>query len=194
MNIKAIIEGILFVIGDEGITIDNLVKIIECTEEEVKENLSLLRKDYENDDRGIRISFLGNAFKLTTKDIHKEYYEKLIMDSKTYNLTNAALEILAIVAYNEPITRMKIDEVRGVNSSQTLRKLVAIGFIKEAGKANVLGRPNLYKTTNEFLDYFGLATKNDLPTLKEVEEVTDEEKDLYTSSYKDLREKETINS
>ncbi len=185
MKFKGIIEGILFVVGDEGITLKELTEVLNSNEAEVKENLSALQKDYEKEDRGIRISFLGNKFKLTTKSEHKEYYEKLLLETKTYSLSNAALETLAIIAYNEPITRIKIDEIRGVNSSQIIRKLVAFGLIKEAGKADTIGRPNLYKTTNEFLDYFGLATKADLPILDDIKEITIEEKELYTSIYRE---------
>lgn len=185
MNLEGIIEGILFVVGDEGISLESLTKILEIDEEKIKESLVNLRKEYETDNRGIRISFLGNTFKLTSKKEHKEYFEKLLMDSKTYTLSNAALETLAIVAYKEPITRLKIDEIRGVNSSGIVRKLVAMNFIKECGKAPSIGRPNLYKTTNDFLDYFGLATKEDLPKLNFKEEETDEEKELYTSMYKE---------
>jgi len=148
MKLKGIVEGILFVVGDEGITLNELSNIMDKTEKELKEVLSNLQKDYENEDRGIRISFLGNKFKLTTKSEHKEFYEKLIIDTKTYSLSNAALETLAIIAYNEPITRIKIDEIRGVNSSQIIRKLVSIGLIKEAGKADSIGKPNLFKITN----------------------------------------------
>ncbi len=185
MNLEGIIEGILFVVGDEGISLESLTKILEIDEEKIKESLVNLRKEYESDNRGIRISFLGNTFKLTSKKEHKEYFEKLLMDSKTYTLSNAALETLAIVAYKEPITRLKIDEIRGVNSSGIVRKLVAMNFIKECGKAPSIGRPNLYKTTNDFLDYFGLATKEDLPKLNFKEETNDEEKELYTSMYKE---------
>ena len=185
MNLKGVIEGILFAVGDEGITLKDLVSIIGAPVEEIKNTLVGLKNDYEKEDRGIRITFLGNAFKLTTKKEHKEYFEKLLMDTKTYELSDAALEVLAIVAYNEPITRIKIDEIRGVNSSGVLRKLVAMNFIKECGKADTIGRPNLYKTTNDFLDYFGLATKEDLPKLVVKEEVEEEDKDLYTSTYKD---------
>lgn len=187
MNYKGLIEGILFVVGDEGITLKKLSEIIELSEDETKENLSLLQKAYENDDRGIRISFLGNAFKLTTKSIHKKYYEKLVIERGSQTLSTAALEVLAIIAYNEPITRIKVDELRGVNSVQIIRKLVSRNFIKECGKDKTIGRPNLYKTTNEFLDYFGLASKNDLPTLEMIQE-EDNEVDLYKSNYKEEKE------
>lgn len=186
MNLKSVTEGILFVVGDEGITLEELSDTLGVSESEVKEILSNLRHDYESNERGLRISFLGNTFKLTTKSEHKMYYEKLVTDSKTFTLSNASLEVLAIIAYNEPITRVKIDEIRGVSSSQIVRKLLARGFIKECGKDNSIGKPNLYKTTNEFLDYFGLATKEDLPKLDIKDSPVDNsEVELYKSNYKE---------
>ena len=185
MNLKSVTEGILFVVGDEGITLKELSDTLGVSENEVKEILSNLRHDYESNERGLRISFLGNTFKLTTKSEHKMYYEKLVTDSKTFTLSNASLEVLAIIAYNEPITRVKIDEIRGVSSSQIVRKLLARGFIKDCGKDNSIGKPNLYKTTNEFLDYFGLATKEDLPKLDIKDSPVDNsEVELYKSNYK----------
>ena len=146
-----------------------------------------LKKDYEKPDRGLRISYLGNRFKLTTKEEHREYYEKLVTDTKSSGLSNPALEVLAVIAYNEPITRLKIDEIRGVNSSQLVRRLLARGFIKICGKDDSIGKPNLYKTTNEFLDYFGLATINDLPKFKNGND--NEELDLYLTKYNEDEEK-----
>ncbi len=185
MNLKAVLEGILFIVGDEGTTIKEISDILSISEEEVKNLLLELKKDYEDNSRGLRISYLGNAFKLTTKEEHKEYYEKLVIDTKTSNLSNASLEVLAVIAYNEPVTRLKIDEIRGVNSSQIVRRLLARGFIKVCGKDDSIGRPNLYKTTNEFLDYFGLSSKNDLPEIKMEEKINDDNTDLYDSTYKE---------
>jgi segregation and condensation protein B len=185
VNYKAVVEGILFVVGDEGVSIDNIASVLDISEEEVKEILMDLRKDYESDNRGIRISFLGNTFKLTTKSEHKEYYERLISDTKTYTLSDAAIETLAVIVYNEPVTRIQVDEIRGVNSAQMIRKLHAIGLVKEVGRADTLGRPILYKTTNDFLDYFGLATKEDLPKLETSNYEETELKDLYKSNYKE---------
>ena len=185
MNLKAVLEGILFIVGDEGTTIKEMSKVLEVSEEDVKSLLLELKKDYENTDRGLRISYLGNAFKLTTKEEHKEFYEKLVTDNKTTNLSNAALEVLAVIAYNEPITRLKIDEIRGVNSSQIVKRLVARGFVKVCGKDETIGRPNLYKTTNDFLDYFGLSSKEDLPKIINEEKVENEVGDLYDSTYKE---------
>ena len=165
MNYKAVIEGILFIVGDEGISLQEISNILNIGIEDVKNSLIELKKDYDDEGRGLRISFLGNAFKLTTKEEHKEYYEKLVTDTKNNGLSNAALEVLAVIAYNEPITRIEIDEIRGVNSSQIVRRLLARGFIKICGKKDTIGKPSLYKTTNEFLDYFGLSSSSDLPEI-----------------------------
>ena len=185
MNKKAILEGILFIVGDEGIKIDEIKNILEVNDDEIKELLMSLKKDYENDDRGLRISYLGNSFKLTTKEEHREYYEKLITDNKTTTLSNAALEVLAVIAYNEPITRLKVDEIRGVNSAQIVRRLLARGFIKICGREDSIGKPNLYKTTDDFLDYFGLSSKNDLPEIIFNKTDSSENTDLYETSYKE---------
>lgn len=185
MNLEGVLEGILFVVGDEGVTLDRICEIMSITKEEVKTLLSSLQKTYEEANRGIRISFLGDAFKLTTKQEHKEYYEKLVMDSQSNTLSEAALEVLAIIAYNQPITRVEIDEMRGVSSIYVIRRLLAKGLIKESGKSTMPGRPNLYKTTSDFLDYFGLATIGDLPTIDLSKYNVDEEKELFTSIYKE---------
>lgn len=185
---KAVLEGLLFVVGEDGLTFEQIEDVLEISEEESKELLMELKKDYEDDNRGLRIDFLGNRFKLTTKFEHREYYQKLIENPETNVLSQSALETLAIIAYNEPITRVEIDKLRGVGSVQMVRKLVAKGFIKEVGRSDLPGRPILYETTSDFLDYFGLATIEDLPDMRDfleenesVEE--DNESDLYTSKY-----------
>ena len=185
MNLKAVLEGILFIVGDEGTTLKEMAVVLGVSEEEVKSLLMELKKDYEDEGRGLRISYLGNAFKLTTKEEHKEYYEKLVTDSRTTNLSNAALEVLAVIAYNEPVTRLKIDEIRGVNSSQIVRRLLARGFIKVCGREESIGKPNLYKTTDDFLDYFGLSSKEDLPQIIVETKYENENPDLYDSTYKE---------
>lgn len=184
---KAILEGLLFVVGEEGLTIDQIEDVLEIDEESSKNLIMELKKDYEDESRGLRIDFLGNRFKLTTKFEHKEYYQKLIENPETNTLSQAALETLAIIAYNEPITRVQVDAIRGVGSVSIIRKLVAKGFIKESGRSDMPGRPILYETTNEFLDYFGLSSTEDLPDISEIvsEEVddVDDNNDLYTSKY-----------
>ena len=184
---KAILEGLIFVVGEDGLTLDQIGDVLELNEDESKELVAILKKEYEDKRRGLRIDFLGNKFKMTTKFEHKEYYQKLIENPETNFLSQAALETLAIIAYNEPITRVQVDSIRGVGSTSIIRKLVAKGFIKESGRSDMPGRPILYETTHEFLDYFGLSSIDDLPKindiLEEAEEDEDSNTDLYTSKY-----------
>ena len=184
MKLQGVLEGLLFVVGDEGLTIDQICESLNIDEEAAKELLLNLKKSYDDEDRGIRVSFLGNAFKLTTKSEHKEFYQKLLLNEETNILSDAALETVAIIAYNQPITRAEVDELRGVSTGQIIRKLVAKGLVKEVGKSTMPGRPNLYGTTHEFLDYFGMSSIDDLPQLPSNEE-KEEEGDLFTSIYKD---------
>lgn len=184
MNKLAILEGLLFVVGDDGLTIKQICEIMELSLEEGRDLVIELKKTYEDENRGIKINILGDRFKLSTKKEHREYYQKLIETPDSNGLSQAALETLAIVAYNEPLTRMEVDEIRGVNSRDMLRKLVAKGLVKEEGRSDLPGRPILYATTNEFLDYFGLANKEELPKFeKQVEEAVEDDTDLYHSKY-----------
>lgn len=183
---KAVLEGLLFVVGEDGLTIEQIEEVLEINEDEAKELVMELKKDYESETRGLRIDFLGNRFKITTKFEHKEYYQKLLENPETNTLSQAALETLAIIAYNEPITRVQVDAIRGVSSAPIIRKLVAKGFIKESGRSELPGRPILYETTNEFLDYFGLSSTEELPNIEEIineSEESDESTDLYSSKY-----------
>ena len=189
MKNKAVLEGLLFVVGEDGLTLDQIVEVLDINEDEAKALVQDLKHSYEEEDRGLRIDYLGNRLKLTTKYEHREYYQKLLENPETNILSQAALETLAIIAYNEPITRVEVDKIRGVSSSQMIRKLVAKGLIKESGRSELPGRPILYETTNEFLDYFGLKSMDELPDMEkyidEANEEIDEEQDLYTSKYKD---------
>lgn len=181
---EGIIEGLLYVQGDLGLTINQIEDILEITEEEAKKLVLNLKNYYEEDNRGLRINYLGNTIKLTTKEEHQKYYQKLLESPSSNNLSESALEVLAIIAYNEPITRGDLEKLRGVDSTYVLRRLLAKGLIKECGKSDLPGRPILYKTTDDFLDYFGLASIKDLPNIELLEE-DNSPKDLYTSIYKE---------
>lgn len=181
---EAIIEGLLYVQGDIGLTIKDIMNILEIDEDTAKRTVLSLKNYYDENKRGLRINFLGNTIKLTTREEHKEYYAKLLENPSSNGLSNSAIETLAVIAYNEPITRGEVDAFRGVDSSYVMRRLLAKGLIKECGKSDTPGRPILYKTTDEFLDYFGLASKEDLPSIEMLTE-DKEEKDLYTSIYKE---------
>ncbi len=183
-NKLAALEGLLFVVGDDGLSINQMMEILEIEHDEAVRLIDKLKMSYEDKKRGIRIHFLGNTFKLTTKSEHKKYYEKLLVNEDNNRLSNNALETLAIVAYNEPITRIEVDDIRGVQSGPMIRKLVAKGLLKECGKSDLAGRPILYKTTSEFLDYFGLSDISELPKVDLIKQEKDEV-DLYQSKYEE---------
>ena len=179
-----ILEGLLFVIGDEGLTLDQIKDMLNISEEDCKEVVRLLRDKYKNEDSGIQLVFLGNSFKLSTKREHKDYYQKLVENPTTNTLSQAALETLAIIAYNEPITVQEIENIRGVSSRDIVKRLAAKGFLKEEGKREGLVRATTYVTTSDFLDYFGLSSKDELPKFEEIVEKNDEV-GLYDSKYKE---------
>lgn len=180
-----VLEGLLFVTGDDGLSLDDVVKLLEVTKDEALKLLEQYKKSLEFENRGLKLVYLGNKYKLTTKEEHKKYYELLVDKTVSGSLSQSALETLAIIAYNEPITVGQIDEVRGVSSRDMVRKLLFKGLIDVAGKSDLPGKPMLYKTTNKFLDYFNLSSKDELPEISMNEEISEEEKDLFISRYKE---------
>ena len=182
---KAIIEGLLFVKGSDGLSLEEIVKLTNKDIKEIKIALKELYDDYQSEERGIQLELLGNKYKLTTKEIHKDIYKQLVFEEENSNLSQSAIETLAIIAYNEPITRIEIDEIRGVNSSYVVRKLLLKNLIQEVGRAELAGHPKLYGVTNDFLDYFGLNSVKDLPELEPIEEIENDETNLFDSKYKE---------
>ena len=180
-----VLEGLLFVTGDDGLKLEDVEKILEVTKDDALKLLEQYKKTLEFENRGLKLVYLGNRYKLTTKEEHKKYYELLVDKIVSSTLSQSALETLAIIAYNEPISVGMIDEIRGVSSRDMVRKLLFKGLIDMAGRSDLPGKPMLYKTTNKFLDYFNLSSKDELPELNVPEEMTDEEKDLFISRYKE---------
>lgn len=163
-KIKGVIEAILFAAGRE-VKISELMSSLELSSEEIINAVESLKLDYQNENRGLSIINLNDAYQLCTK---KEYYEYIypIFDKRNKpNLSNAALETLSIIAYNPHITRAEIESIRGVNSDGTIYKLLDYELIEEAGKLDAPGRPTTYKTTNEFLKMFGISSLDELPDL-----------------------------
>lgn len=179
---SSIIEAILFAVGEEGLSKEEIANILEIDEEQVEKELNNLQEIYK--DRGIELKILGNKYKLITKAEYKDYIKKLT-DVVSNNLSKSALETLAIIAYNEPVTRIQIDDIRGVNSSQMIRNLISKGFIEDIGRSDLPGKPMLYKTTNHFLDYFNLSSKEDLPKIVNEEIEVLEDEDLFLTRYKE---------
>lgn len=172
----SIIESLLFVSG-EPIDIKQIASIIECSIKFTKELMAEMIKHYEEESRGITIIKVNESYGLVTKSKNSDYVEKLLGTNSRQSLSQAALETLAIIAYKQPITRIDIDEIRGVKSDRALTTLVQKGLIKESGRLDVPGRPILYGTTEEFLKYFGLEDLNSIPYLDDlVGDNIDEEK------------------
>jgi segregation and condensation protein B len=183
MNKQAITEGLLFVMGDEGLSPEDIAILLEVTEDEGKTLLDNLTKDLEQEVRGLMLKKLGDKYKLTTKPVHKEYYQKLVESEINNTLSQAALETLAIIAYNQPVTRTVVNDIRGVESSSMFRRLINRGFIEETGRSNTPGKPFLYITTNQFLDYFNLSSLEELPDIDFNISEEGLETDLYTTKY-----------
>jgi segregation and condensation protein B len=184
-NLVGVLEGLLFVAGDEGISIVELSETLELSQTDVLELIERLKKEYENPNRGLQIRILANRYKLTSKREHGEFFKKLVESPSNSSLSQAALETLAIVAYQQPITRTEIEDIRGVKTEKPIQTLVSKYLIKEVGRAEGTGRAILYGTTSEFLDYFGLKNIKELPPLPQdlkMEEV-EEEVDLFFSKF-----------
>lgn len=187
---KAVIEGLLFASGDEGITVKQIAKIIETTESTVLHILNELAYDYEHTDRGVMMTESKGVYYLTTKPEHSEYYKKLLETPHTTQMSQAALETLAIIAYKQPITRTEIEEIRGVKSDRPVQTLLSRELIEEVGRKDTIGRPMLFATTKDFLTYFGLTSLDELPPLPEdlTKEDIEQEAHLFFQNRDDVNQ------
>ncbi|MCM3566738.1 SMC-Scp complex subunit ScpB [Neobacillus mesonae] len=192
INWTGILESLLFAAGDEGLTLKQIVEVLQVNEPEANEIIEELKQEYaKNDNRGLVLIQLAGTYQLATKKENADYLKKLVDSPNTSALSQAALETLAIVAYKQPITRAEIEEIRGVKTERPLHTLMAKALIKEAGRAEGTGRAYLYGTTKEFLDYFGLKSLEELPKLpdKVEDDYVQEEADLFFEKFQ-----ETLNS
>lgn len=163
-KLKAVIEAVLFAAGKE-VNIKELMSVLEISKEELTNIIFEMQEDYKHENRGIEIIKVEDSYQLASK---KELYEYLyqIFDKRNKpNLSQAALETLAIIAYNPKITRAEIESIRGVNSDGTMYKLLEYDLIESVGKLDAPGKPTMYSTTLNFLKMFGLNSLNELPEL-----------------------------
>lgn len=176
-KLKSIIEGLLFMAGDEGLTKRQLADILELDADFASELVYDLQRDLQREERGIQIAEVASAYRMTTHPDHAPYFERMAYTPTRAQLSQAALETLSIVAYRQPITRIDIEEIRGVKCDRAIQSLVSKDLIEEVGRADAIGRPILYGTTKAFLDYFGLASIKELPEPKhmDVEDALDEQ-------------------
>lgn len=185
MSKLAEIEALLFVAGEDGLRVRQLADLLSIPPTGVIQSLEKLAEKYRKDeDSSLALLETSNAYKIVTKqdfaDLLREYSKAPINQS----LSRAALETLSIIAYKQPITRIEVDEIRGVNSSGAISKLQIFDLIRENGKKEVLGRPNLYVTTDYFFDYMGINSLEELPVVEETELIT-EESQLFAERIED---------
>ena len=182
VRMRAVLEGLLFLTGDDGLTIRQAAAAMDLKPSEVEELFDELQKYYTSDERGFEIERYGDRYRFLSKAVVHDYAKKLFSLNKDAKLSNAALETLAIIAYKQPVTRVEIEEIRGVGADVMLRKLEARGLIKEDGRSDAPGRPFLYSVTDEFMNAFELMSLDELPELPEFDGKSDEEgsDDLFT--------------
>ncbi|MFU0252094.1 SMC-Scp complex subunit ScpB [Spiroplasma sp. Moj] len=174
----AVLEGLLFISGDEGINLKEIAHILEISVPECEEVLAKLKVEYQtNNNRGLTITSFADKYRLATKQEYYQFYLKLANNKIEARLSQAALETLAIIAYRGPISKPEIEELRGVNSDSVINKLRARDLIDEVGKSELPGKPMTYHITEEFLKVFNLTSLADLPKIKET--VIEKEKDLF---------------
>lgn len=186
MNNLSQVEALLFVAGDEGISIKDICTITKFDKPAVITLIDELAARYENDlVSALEIREADNAYRLVTKPALGATVKDYFNSPVNVTLSQAQLETLVIVAYKQPITRVEIDQIRGVQSSGTLQKLMVRQLIMVTGRKDEPGRPIMYGTTTEFLDYFGLKTISELPPLPEVDtlDIDDEGSELFTSAF-----------
>ena len=191
MNSKILmskIEALLFVVGDDGLTVKQLATLLGEDEMEIEAALSELKTNYDqSEERGITMKQLAGTYQLVTKSEVSETIKKLVENPNSHVLTTASLEVLAIIAYKQPITRAEIEDSRGVKSERPIQTLVSRGLIQEVGRAEGTGRAILYGTTKEFLNYFGLTDLTELPPLPDGEfEAETEETDLFMTKFQEV--------
>ena len=179
-RIKSIIESILFVTG-EPLSLREIAINLEMPPRYVEEVLNEMILDYETSSRGIKLISIKDEYQLVTKSENSDYIQKLLKKNKRQSLSQASLESLAIIAYKQPITRIDIDEIRGVKSESAIQKLIEKNLIKESGRLDVPGRPILYSTTDEFLRQFELNDLKELPSLDLFDNTDDTEEILNES-------------
>ena len=184
MNHKSIIESILYTVGSEGIELSALKKVLEIPTQDIKNILKELGTDYANNpNSGLCIKMFGEKYYLLTKESNHEFLAKLV-DIKTRNpLTPALLETLAIIAYNQPCTRSKIEEIRNMDPTFAVDRLIELGLIENKGRADTPGNPFLYEVTQKFFELFGIKSLKELPPIEDVDfNVSDEELNFFDSS------------
>lgn len=183
-----IIEGMLFLAGDDGLSIKEMRTVLGLSEGNTRLCIERYKEQLEKDSmRGLQLVFLAGRYKLATKQQYKPFFEKMIHEQEN-TLSQAALETLAIIAYKQPVTRLQVEEIRGVSSDAIVRRLQAKALIKEVGRQDTPGKPILYGVTETFMDAFNLASLDELPPLEEIVHESEENMSIFDIKYQEETE------
>ena len=175
MNYLAQLEALLFVAGEDGLSLRQMAELVNLTPTALTQQLDKLAEKYAQDETSaLDLLQTAQTYKLVTKDGFAELLRDYAKAPVNQSLSRASLEVLSIIAYKQPITRIEVDDIRGVNSSSAITKLMSFGLIKIIGKKEVIGTPNLYATTDYFLDYMGINHLDELVDASSIELVDDE--------------------
>lgn len=167
---ESIIEGLLFASGDL-LPLEKISEVLGIDRKTVRGIIQRMADEYDKSGRGIIIREVNNSFQFSTRKEHYDYIKKIYDQPPQIPISQAAYEVLAIVAYRQPVTKAVIDKIRGVNSDSAIAKLIERNYIRECGRLDAPGRPALYEVTEDFLKSFGLRSTSDLPELEFHEEI-----------------------
>lgn len=172
-NLKSIIEALLFV-SEKPLTLEKIKNVLDDLEtSEIRGIIEQLKTDYENSDRGLRILEVAGGFQIITGPAFAPFLKKFFKDKHTEKLSKPALETLAIIAYKQPLTRLEIELLRNVNVDGVMKNLLEKNLIRISGRKKAPGRPIVYGTTRQFLEYFGLKSLEELPKMEEFSKLSD---------------------
>jgi len=175
-QLKAILEVLIF-LSQEPLTLDRIKEVLgEVPEEELQATLAALRADFNQESHGIEIIQSPGGYLFTTKPDHDQWVRRLLQIEKKSRLSSAALETLSVIAYHQPITQAEVSAIRGVDSTYSIKNLLQKKLIKIVGRKKAPGNPLVYRTSEKFLEYFGLNSLDDLPKEEEIAKILEEEK------------------
>lgn len=188
-----IIEGLLFLSGENGLTIGEIVSLLNLDELDIEDNLKEIEIEYQKDNHGIELIQTAQSYKFATKKEFASIFQKYAQVTFNENLPKSSVETLAIIAYNQPITRFQIEEIKGVSPNHSLQTLLNREIVHIVGKSSEIGHPNLYGTTDYFLDFIGINKLEDLPPLGEfqIKDEQTEQNELFNDydDYKEIRKR-----
>lgn len=191
-KIKSIVEAMLFVSG-HPVEYNVFKSVLEIPMKDTREIIEYLNKEYEDKGSSLTIIEVAEGFQMITKPEYSVWLKKMFGNRKVMRLPQTSLETLAIIAYKQPVTKSEIDEIRGVNSDGVIKNLLFKKMIKIVGRKEIIGRPLLYGTTKEFLEYFGLRSLNDLPDEQELKIMFEANEEVTNESEKSEKNIETQN-